>query len=712
MIWIGIYFVCVIALVAIIIGFNSNLSKRQKILTVAFGPLTIVALIIGVFVILIDHIIKHGFHNLLPKRKGTARPLKAEDFKYWPKDTVLSGSDKMSIDEFNAKFNKNLRLDDVYGQAYESSLTPEEIFNCKSLIEGRVGVEPNMPDSEYKTIAIAFARAFVSGNFSAMQGTMTEKTYLTLYKRETFSGAEAIIEYFKTWKKKAIEEKVWYKVDVAWNPNQSRPSVSVQIKGYSNMVIFFFIKNGEINHITFAPSHLQDYGCMYNDIDSPLLSMDFISQYITGDSDTQENRLICPCCGTDSALIDWHDFYMDLGPVGYSGKLSVCPDCKRLVELLPDTRYRFDSSHKVKQKAPEISSSPSKPFVPRIKGQYTFENDDPCEKEKNRQGIIKANNGDSEEAIRIFIDAAENGNRDSMINVFTVYWANKGQYKEAAEWLKYVADSKSPSPHCLWNLAVMYFLGEDLANNPIGKNIDSAIIYLSRLLKLENDSRYIAYSRIFKEARGFMSSLDSINPFSTVGESIHDIIVNSICKTTGIKDKGELFYRAKSIRLKDGLKLGAYIASVKTESIGDESNFYVYDDNGMEEKLTTEHLIIDRTAMGAFQLYIIMTAHTVMPVFWHGGYIVRNYIFTPDDLKNIKPIQNRDFSILLLDGNLLPKVIMASDRNFADVYCTYWNDWKGLIKEHMRIKFNADGGASIIAKDEFTFYKYDCGICF
>lgn len=142
MIWIGIYFVCVIALVAIIIGFNSNLSKRQKVLTVAFGPLTIVALIIGVFVISIDHIIKHGFNDLLPKRNGTAHPLKIEDFKYWPKDTVLSGSDKMAIDEFNDKFNKNLRLDDIYGQAYESSLTPEEIFNCKSRIEGRVGVEP------------------------------------------------------------------------------------------------------------------------------------------------------------------------------------------------------------------------------------------------------------------------------------------------------------------------------------------------------------------------------------------------------------------------------------------------------------------------------------------------------------------------------------------------------------------------------------------
>ena len=241
MIWFGIYLACVIVLVAIMMGFKSNLSKRQKFLTVALGPLTIIVLFVGVIVISIDHIIKHGFHDLLPKRKGNAHPLKADDFKYWPKDTILSGSDKMTIDEFNVKFNKNIRLDDVYGQAYESSLTPEEIFNCKSRIDGRIGVEPNMPDSEYKAIAIAFARAFVSGDYSTIQDKLSDKTYLTLYKRETFSGAKTIIEYFKTWKKKADDEKVWYKVDVAWNPNQCRPSVSVQIKGYNNMVIFFFM---------------------------------------------------------------------------------------------------------------------------------------------------------------------------------------------------------------------------------------------------------------------------------------------------------------------------------------------------------------------------------------------------------------------------------------------------------------------------------------
>ena len=51
MICFGIYLACVIVLVAIIMGFKSNLSKRQKFLTVALGPLTIIVLFVGVIVI-------------------------------------------------------------------------------------------------------------------------------------------------------------------------------------------------------------------------------------------------------------------------------------------------------------------------------------------------------------------------------------------------------------------------------------------------------------------------------------------------------------------------------------------------------------------------------------------------------------------------------------------------------------------------------------
>lgn len=65
-----------------------------------------------------------------------------------------------------------------------------------------------------------------------------------------------------------------------------------------------------------------------------------------------------------------------------------------------------------------------------------------------------------------------------------------------------------------------------------------------------------------------------------------------------------------------------------------------------------------------------------------------------------------------MDDILLPKVKMSADKEYADVYCTYWNEWKGLVREHLRVHFDEDGSASVTDSDEFIFYSYDCGILY
>jgi hypothetical protein len=55
---------------------------------------------------------------------------------------------------------------------------------------------------------------------------------------------------------------------------------------------------------------------------------------------------------------------------------------------------------------------------------------------------------------------------------------------------------------------------------------------------------------------------------------------------------------------------------------------------------------------------------------------------------------------------------MTSDKKEASIYCTYWNEWQGLVREHIVLSFNEDE-TTILEKEEFNIlYKYDCGICF
>ena len=103
MIYILIYVVCMVAVLAVFVFNKSQLKIWQKVIAVIFAPVMVVVLIVGTIVLCIVHIVKHGFHNILPRRKGKAYPLDKSDFSIWGKDYVLDGNDKVQIDDFNEK---------------------------------------------------------------------------------------------------------------------------------------------------------------------------------------------------------------------------------------------------------------------------------------------------------------------------------------------------------------------------------------------------------------------------------------------------------------------------------------------------------------------------------------------------------------------------------------------------------------------------------
>ena len=735
MIWyLLLYALCCIAIFLLVKTNFSEIKTWQKFLMVLFSPLVIVIFVLIFLCIIPKHIKENGFKNFFPHRKGKAYPLNKSDFRGWSKDTILDGDKKVSIDEFNKAHNTSLTLDDVYGRGFMDSMTPEEVYECKTYIPGKFGLEPNMPNYIYKSAAIAFAKAFISGDVDEISTFLTENTHLVLFKREEIIGKKKIAEYFHKWINSAKEVNIQTRVTVEWNVNQCRPVVYVSPKGYNKMVLIFIFKDGLLDQLTFGPRSIQGKWVHFHDLDTPTFSLEYMSQFIADDAASEELHLNCPTCGTDSLLLDWYKFQMNLGSVGYSGNVSVCDDCKRVVEYQPDTRYRLDDTNIPAFSLPK--SETFTPFVPRLLGLYTLETyDDNMDsydettlqfkgedflqaykmfgdvEDANNYGVYLTNSGNSEKAIEIFTEAAEHGCQNAMLNVFTVYWANEGNYKKAVEWLKYVAGSPSPSIKCIWNLAVLYYFGNNLPNNPLFKDTIKAKDLLSRIKDLSLDGLDRDYQRIIVDARKFYDLVDVINDFSVAGIQIHHIITKSIVKTEGLKDKSEFFYRAKALKTKAGWKLGLRLADDNTSDIGDESEFFLYNDKGEQRKIDSGGILVQPTAMGAWQYYLLMTSPTIMPVVWHGEYICRTFIFNVEDLSKIEPIKDYDFTILNKDGLLLPKVELAPDGKSADVYCTFFNDWEGLVREHVKITFNSDGSASIGKAQTFAFYPYDCGIC-
>ena len=178
-----------------------------------------------------------------------------------------------------------------------------------------------------------------------------------------------------------------------------------------------------------------------------------------------------------------------------------------------------------------------------------------------------------------------------------------------------------------------------------------------------------------------------------------------------LKKKGNdtIFNDLDALSLEDGYHIGLRIAEQK--GIGDESNFYVYDQNNEEDKNLLKYIHVDETQMGAWQVYLLMTSPTMLPTFWHGNYIKRKFILQEEDLFEIEALKYYELSDLVQDSMLYPSV-SNDGATIAHVYCCYWNEWKGLVREHVKMSIRNGKVEAYENVGDFVIYKYHCGIFF
>jgi hypothetical protein len=124
------------------------------------------------------------------------------------------------------------------------------------------------------------------------------------------------------------------------------------------------------------------------------------------------------------------------------------------------------------------------------------------------------------------------------------------------------------------------------------------------------------------------------------------------------------------------------------------------------------HLTIDKTAMGAWQAYLLSIAKTVLPFSGMLYYTKRELIFSHDQIKDKyhwldlkrKPLL-KDF-----DKDVSPWVRIQGTQ--AIVSCCYWNEWQGLVRENAKIIFFNNRVYLLEDFEEEVLFKYHCGVIF
>ena len=196
------------------------------------------------------------------------------------------------------------------------------------------------------------------------------------------------------------------------------------------------------------------------------------------------------------------------------------------------------------------------------------------------------------------------------------------------------------------------------------------------------------------------------NELSKFGQKFHALLNQIITDNT----PELVFSMLDKLSLTCG-NLKLHVATSDTHDIGDESYFYIGDDENRGYKIY-KHLKAESSIEAAWQIYLLRYASTVMPVFWHGGYIVRDYVFDEASLNGYVPLECYDMSGLSRANLLLPEITLTPDGRTANVFCTYWNDWKWLVRDHLQIAFLKNGKIKLTEIEPLRLFEYNCGICF
>ena len=334
----------------------------------------------------------------------------------------------------------------------------------------------------------------------------------------------------------------------------------------------------------------------------------------------------------------------------------------------------------------------------------------------NNIGILLLNcENNMDEGLRWLRLAASNGSKNAMQNTFSILWGI-GDFEHAIEYLLKVCGEPCPSIRCLWNLAVLYILGERQKGNTLIKDVDKGISLLNQIIDcnvLESDEEEIEEVRM--KAKILVRQIKESNEYGWIGRAFHSYLTSlheEIMPPDG--------YNHDVLSILDELTFNGILKIHFAQHVGRGDNSWFYIDTGHSTKALEKKLLIEKadaaySEMSAWQIYLLTTASTVLPAFWHGNYTKRQYVFSKSDISNLSGFYRENMfskvDVSNIADDILPRVELIG--NMAKVRCCYWNDWKGLVRETVSINFNDRKNIRINEEVESEIlYKYSCGVCF
>lgn len=504
--------------------------------------------------------------------RNRPKPLSSWDRKFYPVYKVLdvTSDSVVTLSQYNKTHKTALTLDDVYGKGFEEKLSQKD----KDAMEmDRQGLRiDSLPNDIYTEIAKRFALCRYNQDFSTLRPFLSENVKLIIYKHKELSGIADFESYWIDKENRLKHDCINVRTSIKFCTYYTHVAVYDQIEGYKPMYVLFRVKDDIVTHVVCAPNPLQDSTVRYWSFQRLPFAYDYIMDNVQEQIPGEPKRLPCLKCGILSEGLVWYKVNIDLGSLSYAGVVSVCENCRKVVEFYPDVsidngetqgqkidkvenkvrqedvfilsklitrNFYFDNPLKYTTYVDNLdkdyivdSGSRSlsfadfpacKPcslaecagdfnvfmlshlykkniqFYNDIKACYVQAYNDGIDEVANNIGILLLNcENNMDEGLRWLRLAASNGSKYAMQNTFSVLWGI-GDFEHAIEYLLKVCGEPCPSIRCLWNLAVLYILGERQKGNTLIKDVGKGISLLNQIIEydvLESDEKEIEEMRM------------------------------------------------------------------------------------------------------------------------------------------------------------------------------------------------------------------------
>lgn len=459
-------------------------------------------------------------------------------------------------------------------------------------------------------------------------------------------------------------------------------------------------------------------------------TVDFTMKHRISNLLPKSNRMPCLSCGKTSELLKWENIAFSNRGLEYHAEISVCPDCNKVIEYLPIKVYQKQSVEELctegglKDETQQLDSKIGVAFYysTPLKGSKYI---DSLPKTKDERltvatGIL----GEEKEIVVSLYDIAASFD----VCILMALRHNDNWRKYAMIRDCYIAAWEDGVSEAGNNLGILAY---NLEQNVCVDGTDyfvkaaeygSSLALYNLVMLYWADGKYkLAYHalRKYTERKGY-------NRLGFEGKVFHELLKIGVLNHALTDLTMPLQACLPKIKLKEEWYISMKVVSYDVSRMGGDSYFYFAHQGdsslcfdrttgnirieGKVDRDCVSHVVLENNQSAVWEVYLLMTANTVLPYY---GYSVRNhrtFIFGESDLHKIRALKNRDIEPLKKNGILFPKVQVRKCRRGyeAHVYCCYWNDWKGLVRDHVVMKIQNN---QIVAchEDDVIIYLYRCG---